>query len=351
MNNRILRKAALVITATAITATAIAQDIHFSQFYETSILRNPSLTGIFSGDYKVGIAYKNQWNAVSNKAYQTGMVSAETRFPINERINDFVSVGLLSYYDRAGSAGLQTLTAYPAINYNKSLEDENSSFLSVGFTGGYIQRNFDVTKITVDNQYLGNQFSASNPTGENIPSQQVTMWDLGAGVTFSSNSSGADNATTYYVGVAGYHFTKPRNSFFGNNDINLDVRWNATAGMSTKLSEDYTAQAHANYSKQGSHSEIIAGGLIGWNKPNVSAEGVMFSLNGGVFYRVGDAIIPVVELKYKDISIGASYDMNISKLKAASQLRGGFELTVFKTGLFKNPSFQKSRTICPHSFW
>ena len=26
-----------------------AQDIHFSQFYENAILRNPALTGIFSG--------------------------------------------------------------------------------------------------------------------------------------------------------------------------------------------------------------------------------------------------------------------------------------------------------------
>lgn len=177
------------------------------------------------------------------------------------------------------------------------------------------------------------------------------MWDLGAGVTFSSNSSGADNATTYYIGASGYHFTTPRNSFFGDNDINLNVRWNGTAGISTKLSEDYSLHAHANYGHQGKNKEIIAGALVGWNKPNISTEGIMFSLSGGVFYRVSDAIIPVLELKYKDFSIGASYDMNVSKLKAASNLRGGFELTVFKTGLFKNPSFQKSRTICPHSFW
>jgi type IX secretion system PorP/SprF family membrane protein len=279
------------------------------------------------------------------------MISAETRFPVNQRINDFVSVGLLSYYDRAGSAGMQTLTAYPAINYNKSLEDENSSFLSVGFTGGYIQRNFDVTKITVDNQYQGNAFSASNPTGENIPLQKFGMWDLGAGVTFSSNSSGSDNATTYYIGASGYHFTKPRNSFFNYDTVYLNVRWNGTAGMSMKLNEDYSAQFHANYSKQGSASEIIAGGLVSWNKPNISTEGVMFSLGFGAFYRFGDAITPVAELKYKDLSISASYDLNVSKLKAGTNLRGGLELSVFKTGLFNNPNMQKSRTICPTASW
>lgn len=351
MNKRILKKAAFAIAAVAISGAGFAQDIHFSQFYKTSILRNPALTGVFSGDYKVGASFRSQWNAVSNKAYQTGMVSAETRFPVNDRINDFVSVGLLSYYDRAGSIGLQTLTAYPAINYNKSLEDENSSFLSVGFTGGYIQRSFDATKMTTDNQYQGGQFNAGSGTGENIPSQQINMWDLGAGITFSSNSSGSDNATSYYVGISGYHFTRPRNSFFGNNDINLGVRWNGTAGMSMKLNGDYTAQFHANYSKQGSYSELLAGGLINWNKPNISTEGIMFSLGFGAFYRLSDAIVPVAEVKYKDFAIGASYDVNLSKFKAATNLRGGLELSLFKTGLFNNPNMQKSRTICPTASW
>ena len=30
-----------------------AQDIHFSQFFETPLLRNPALAGIFSGDVRL----------------------------------------------------------------------------------------------------------------------------------------------------------------------------------------------------------------------------------------------------------------------------------------------------------
>lgn len=351
MNVTIIKKLALSTILSASACVALAQDIHFSQFYETSILRNPSLTGIFSGDYKVGIVYKTQWNSISNNPYQTGMLSAETRFPINQRINDFISVGVLSYYDRAGSIGMNSLTFYPAVNYNKALEGDNGSFLSVGFTGGYIQKSFDPSKMTVDNQYNGRQYDPALGTGENIPNSKLNMWDAGAGVTFSTTSSGANNSTTYYVGAAAYHFTNPRNSFFNNNNIYLGVRWNGTAGMSMKLSESYNMQAHISYSKQGSNSEIIGGGLIGWNKLSLSGDDILFNLSGGVFYRWNDAAVPVVQLKYKDLSFGLSYDMNVSKLKAASNLRGGFELTVFKKGLFNDPSFEKSRTICPHSFW
>ncbi len=64
-------------------------DIHFSQFYETSILRNPALTGVFADDYKFGAYYRNQWNTISNP-FQTGLVSAETHAPVSHMNNDFL---------------------------------------------------------------------------------------------------------------------------------------------------------------------------------------------------------------------------------------------------------------------
>ena len=97
---------------------AQGQDIHFSQFYETSILRNPALTGIFTGDYKVGVVYRNQWSSIS-KPFQTAVVNAETRIPVRGEANDFVSVGLLAYYDKAGSVSLQTTSLIPPLHNSR----------------------------------------------------------------------------------------------------------------------------------------------------------------------------------------------------------------------------------------
>ena len=36
-----------------LSSRLMAQDIHLSQFYETPILRNPALIGLFNGDYRV----------------------------------------------------------------------------------------------------------------------------------------------------------------------------------------------------------------------------------------------------------------------------------------------------------
>ncbi|MCB0696541.1 MAG: PorP/SprF family type IX secretion system membrane protein [Chitinophagaceae bacterium] len=326
----------------------LAQDIHFSQFYETSILRNPSFTGIFTGDYKVGVVYRSQWSSIS-KPYQTGVVNAETRIPVRGMNNDFVSIGLLAYYDKAGSVSLQTLTLYPALNYNKSLSSEKNTYLSVGFTGGFIQRSFDPSKATFDNQYQNGRYDPSYATGESFTQPSFNQLDMGAGFSFNT-TTGQDNNINIVLGAAGYHFSRPKYSFFNDRNINIAMRLNLSAGLSVQASEKFSYQLHANYMSQGAYNELIAGGLLGWNKTEPSSSTIMFSIFGGIFYRFRDAIIPTVKVRYHDLSFGMSYDANVSKLTAASNLRGGYELTIVKTGLFRDPKYQKARTLCPHFY-
>ncbi len=325
--------------------TLKAQDIHFSQFYEISILRNPSLTGLFTDDYKVSAVYRNQWSSIS-RPFRTAVANVESHIPFGK---DFASFGLLAYYDKAGSIDLQTLGIYPAINYNKYLEDDNNSYLSLGFTGGYIQRSFDPAKATFDNQYQNGAYSPDNPNGETLPNPKLNQWDLGAGISFNS-TVGNEKNINYILGIAAYHITQPNSSFYKDPNINTDIRWNVSGSMSVKASESFNYQVHINYMRQGTYNEAIAGGLLGWNLKDINDD-LVFGIYAGAFYRVFDALVPVVKLKYKSYNLGLSYDMNISTLQAASNIQGGYELTLVKTGLFNNPELQRSRTICPHNFW
>lgn len=322
-----------------------AQDIHFSQFYETSILRNPSLIGIFPKDYKISALYRNQWSSIS-KPFQTALVTAEARVSVNREVGDFVSFGVLGYYDKAGSIDMQVATVYPAVNYNKVLREETNSFISVGFTGGYIQRSYEPSKATYNNQYQNNRFDASNPTGEQLGNPTFSYWDLGTGVTYSS-SAGVNNTANYTIGFAGYHFTRPKNSFENNPNIKLAMKWNVNAGLTKQFDDIISMQLQANYTSQGNYQEIIGGGLLGWNKKDYGTDAINFALYGGILYRVGDAVIPVVKLRYKDVNFGFSYDANTSKLKAASNFRGGYEICITKIGWLQDQNSERARTICP----
>lgn len=331
---------AVLLTGTG--RTYAQADIHFSQFYETSILRNPALTGVFANDYKVGVYYRNQWSTISNP-YETKLMTGESRFQMSEMSNDFFSFGVLGFTDKAGSVDQKITGIYPAVNYNKSVNAEHNSYLSVGFTGGHIQYSFDPGKATFNNQFQGGRFDPNLPSLENIPNAKMSFWDLGAGINYNT-SAGYNNNITYVVGVSGYHFTKPKFSYYDVDGITQNMRFNANAAMSLNVTEDIMMQTHINTAFQGTYKELMAGGLVSWTKS--LGEMKEFILTGGAFYRYRDAVIPVIKIKYNSMAIGISYDVNVSTLKAASRMYGGYEVTLFHTGDFYYKGAAK-KMVCP----
>lgn len=319
-------------------------DVHFSQFYETSILRNPSLIGVFSNDFKVGAYYRNQWSSISNP-FVTASAYGEARVPIGHYSNDYLSFGLLGYSDKAGSLHQTITSVYPAINFNKSLNNEKNRYLSVGFTAGYTQYGYDKSAVTVNNQFQGGHFDPNNPTFENLSSTKMTMWDLGAGINFNT-SSGVNNQVTYIIGLSGYHLTQPSFSYFETPGVTHNMRWNVNGAVGFSVRENMSVQLHTNFSLQGTYMESVSGMLFtlaekgGGDRP-------AYAVTAGLFYRLQDALIPVVKLKYKNTAVAMSYDINSSTLKQASRLQGGYEITFSITGDFTNKTGILRKTVCP----
>ena len=69
-------------------------------------------------------------------------------------------------------------------------------------------------------------------------------------------------------------------------------------------------------------------------------------LSGGAFYRLADAVYPVVRIYYNGFAIGVSYDINVSTLQDASKMNGGFEITFFQTVDFRDKGMAQ-KMICP----
>ena len=56
-----------------------AQDYTFSQFYEQPLLRNPALAGLFTGDLRVSMSYRDQWGSVT-VPFRTTSLSIEHKY-------------------------------------------------------------------------------------------------------------------------------------------------------------------------------------------------------------------------------------------------------------------------------
>ena len=329
------KKKILVIGAYALCwiSSAFSQDIHFSQFYETPLLRNPSFTGLYTGDVRVQGVYRNQWNNVTD-AYKTASVNAEYKTPVG-RGYDFITTGLEVFYDRAGTIGWTSTYVLPALNYHKSLSDEKNRYLSLGFMGGFVQRRFDRSKMTTNSTYDG------LGDGEPFDKAQYTYIDGSVGMSY--NSSFNDNPkNNFYIGAAYHHFNRPNNSFYRNSNIELNPKLVFSAGAKFSVTDYSNLTIMADHSIQGSFKETVGGALYGLQLGD-DPDQPDYTVYGGIFFRWNDALIPTIKLDYSKYSVTLSYDANISKLKPSSYGHGGFEMSISYIGfLNKDKSAQNS---------
>jgi type IX secretion system PorP/SprF family membrane protein len=322
-----------------------AQDIHFSQFFEAPLLRNPSLAGIFNGDLRFQTVIRQQWASVT-VPYQTGSFNTEFKMPVGNA-DDFLTIGGQFVYDKAGSTNFKNIQVLPAVNYHKSLSGLKNRYLSLGFMGGYVQRSIDPTKITTNSQFDGSGFNAALSTNESVINYNLGYWDGSVGLSFNTGIGNEENEiNNLYLGVAYHHFNRPKNSFYRKPDIELHPKLVYSLGVRFALNDKSYFTLQADHNTQGDYKETLGGAMYTYALDDI-LENSRYDLHVGAFIRWKDAIIPVIKLDYKPFSIAFSYDINTSLLRTASQGRGGFELSITHVSFFDRDNSTKNAVLCP----
>ena len=325
------------------SSSGFAQDIHFSQFFETPLLRNPALAGIFTGDLRIQGVFRSQSNSVT-VPYQTGSLNAEYKLPIGNS-NDFLSIGGQVLYDKAGSVALTATHVLPTVNYHKSLSEEKNMYLSVAFMGGMVQRRLDRSKMTTNSQYNGSGYDGTLNDGETFPNSGYTYLDGSVGMSFNTQL-GESEDDNLFVGAAYHHVNKSNKiSFYQNPQIALTPKWVFSAGLRTGVTDYSYVTFHGDYSKQGTSTETIGGVMYSYKLDD--PEDPKYVFHAGAFIRWKDAIIPVAKMEFKPFTISLSYDANVSQLKTASNGRGGMEISISYQTYFDRNNSSQDATRCP----
>jgi type IX secretion system PorP/SprF family membrane protein len=322
----------------------IAQDIHFSQMFETPLLRNPALAGLFSGDLRVQTVFRSQWNSVTD-AYHTGSANIEYKVHVGQT-DDYLTIGGQLVYDKAGTVDLTSTQILPAFNYHKSLSADRNMYLSMAVMAGLVQRSIDRSKMTTDSQFDGTTYNSSASTGETFSKSSYSYFDGTTGMSF--NEQIGDNPdNNFYIGLAYHHFNKAKNiSFYSDAQNEMTPKWVASGGVRMNLTEDSYMTFEGDYSKQGTDKEII-GGLLYSRRLGDLGEDTKYLIHGGAYMRFNDAIIPVVKVEAKPIAVALSYDVNISGLRQVSTGRGGFELSLTYQKFLNKDNSSINATKCP----
>lgn len=334
-----LKRLPAVALLTFLSHTIVAQDIHYSQFNATTQNLNPAQTGLFNGDWRFAGNYRSQWSAIP-VPYKTFSIAADTRLKTKLQ-NDVPAVGLIVNNDRSGDSKFTTTQVFLSASYIKKLTKDSTNFLSIAIQPGVSTKSFDINALTFDNQYNGDRYDATLSSGENFSKTRITYFDLGGGLAYLWRKN---SRTKINFGVSAFHLNAPKQSFFDNDEIRLDRKFVVSGLAEFPVSEKLDVLPTFMYEGQGKFHETVLGASGRYFLKPVN--GVETAVSLGAYYRIKDAMIFSAGMDWRNFNVGLSYDVNTSKLIAATNRRGGFELSLIYIFRKEVPFVAKKR-VCP----
>ncbi len=321
------------------TLLVAAQDPNFSQFFASPLTLNPAFTGKFNGDLRLAGNYRNQWPTINN-AFTTYTVSADLGI-LKNRISeiDQFGIGAMAFSDQSGNGILKNNYLALSTAYHKGLDEDGYNQIGAGFQATYVNKRLDITNLKFEDQLTSLGFTGV--TSEVFSANQINLsyLDVNAGILFNGTSNGLNN---YYAGVSLYHINRPKESFQGGQFF-LPSRVTIQAGGMMPVGQDDAVHFSANHSRQANATNTVIGGAYMLNmNPGQPAPTNLYL---GTWVRFGDAIIPYVGLEFGEFHVGATYDVNVSSLKPASNMRGGAEISLIYIKQPRDP--YRKKLNCP----
>jgi type IX secretion system PorP/SprF family membrane protein len=302
-----------------------AQDPNFSQFFASPLTLNPASTGKFDGLFRLAGNYRNQWPTINN-AFTTKTISADFHLLRNQIADiDRWGVGVLALSDQNGNGALTTNQFLISTAFHKGLDEDGYHQIGAGFQGSFTDKRLDVSKLDFEDELTALGFTGT--TAEIFPQNalKVKYFDVNAGILYNGSSNGYNN---FYLGASMYHINRPKETFQGGQ-FYLNSRTTLQAGGRLPMGLYNALHFSANYSFQANANNLMFGGAYALNLNYDDANPVNLYLGTWArFNNVSDAIIPYVGVEFGDLQFGATYDVNVSSLQPASNMRGGIEISL-----------------------
>ncbi|PQJ09865.1 hypothetical protein CJD36_018240 [Flavipsychrobacter stenotrophus] len=328
-----MKKSLLGLGASLMLAgSALAQDVHFTQYFTSPLTLNPAQTGLVPDDFRFAANYRNQWSSVSSTPYITGTVSydmAMLKGKLPE--GDALGIGMLVLYDKSGTGGLQNTTAALSLAYHKGFGRDKLQHLSFGLQGYLVQKHLDFSKLTFEDQFSASTGGTPYTTHETFTNADLSYPDFNGGLMYTGKVSEHASA---YAGLSYYHMTQPVETFLNDNH-QIHARTTAYLGGSFDLNENTVLYASALYQSQASATEVLLGAAVGFvmnpgHDLDYQRNTVLYL---GGWYRYNDALAPYIAIEWSKMRIGLSYDVNVSTFTPATKGLGAYEISLLYFGV------------------
>lgn len=322
---------------------AHAQDLHFSQWFNSPLTTNPANTGFIpDADFRLGANYRDQWSPVMAVPYRTMSIWGDAQVFRNRIENGWMGIGGVILRDDAGSGTLTSTEAYGSVAYHQMLG--YSSLLTAGFNAGFINKRINTSQLKFPDQFDGHFFDAQLPTSVVIDQPNVTYFDMQLGLNYAYFPT---NKMYINAGFSVQHINRARESFFSTDPAGFDSRiprrYIGFVNASIKASDQVIINPMGYYTSMANSSEAVLGMNAQYNLGDDGDQQVI----GGLYYRAGDAIIPMIGFIYKNIKLTFTYDVTTSALKHYDGGFGAYEFALTSQGFYNEYNGNRRQSLCP----
>lgn len=317
-----------------------AQDLHFSQFFNSPLSTNPANTGFIpDADYRIGAHYRNQYSSILAAPYKTMSIYGDAQLMRDRFENGWLGLGGLILSDVAGTGGLRSTKIYGSLAYHQQLG--NSSLLSAGFNLGWANKRINTTELTFPDQFDGKFFDNTLPTTVVLNNNNVSYFDMQVGLNYAYFPT-----EDIYVngGYSIHHVNGPQETFFSEtaDSSKISMRHIGFLNALLKVNDRVIINPNMFYTIQAKSSQFMLGLNANYN---LAGEGGEKQLIAGLYYRSGDAVIPMIGFEINNIRFTFSYDVTTSAVKNYNNFQGAQEFNVMRKGFY--PSTDTRQVICP----
>ena len=331
----------LVLILLIFTSSVFAQDPNFSQFIASPLSINPALTSNGESSWRAMSNVRTQWVGIGS-SYITQSISLDGKLKSFDDDN-YLGIGGMIIAEKAMD-GIYKST-YLNINtaYHLSLDNKGNG-LAVGL--GYINNNtrIDFSQLSFDSQLSSIGFDRALPAGEPTLSNATSFSSACAGIMYTY-----DNENTFLnVGAAGYRFVKSNRSILDDKTQYISPRYDVHADFGTALNDKVNLNISAVHMIQNGTKNTAIGTSLGLIQNANDFNSDQFRMiNLGMFYKLGNAIIPYVGYNYNAFQFGFSYDINVSSMQSGSMSARSFEVSFMYKSFTNSSGTRRGRYHSP----
>jgi type IX secretion system PorP/SprF family membrane protein len=294
----------ILLTILFVMPKAYSQDPLFSQFYANPLYLNPALAGATICPRAIA-NFRDQWPSIGG-AFVTYNASYD------QYINGIHGgIGVMVTADRQGGGALNmtTISAMYAYKFNLSSRIVASAALQVG----YFQRHLAFDKLV-----FGDMIDPA--TGNVDPGKTLEKPPDNPTVGAPDFSTGIflDYDEKFYGGISVSHLSQPNIGFYATGNDPLYMKFTVHGGTVINLKQsgfgedrEFSISPNILYQQQFKYHQLDLGVYV-----------TVDPFIGGLWFRHNfenaDALTPLVGVHYKNLRVGYSYDLTLSRLKGSS---------------------------------